>query len=296
MEGEDAPGNEKDPGNFNNKTPWQRLKVDLAGCFMNYVAGFLLLLFVGFTWGVAVPGDPNPPATVGALMPGYPMEKAGFQLGDKILKVNGQEISGFKDINKIISPLKDGENANMIVKRGDETLTFNVKVQYNKELGRSMLGFSPMPKGFNFQFVKAPAKDVFLNSLDMTARLTYMPVYIVQLITSKQMTAKQVGKGTAGPIGISQMLFEVSKKGIPSLLQMCAILSILIGAFNLLPIPALDGARAVFIVIEWIRKKRIDPAKEGMIHQVGFAVLMVLIVAVTYNDVLRLIRGESLFK
>ena len=106
-------------------------------------------------------------------------------------------------------------------------------------------------------------------------------------------------KGTSpqftGPVGIAQLTGEVAKSGVSSLLEFAALISISLGIFNLFPFPGLDGGRLVFVVLEWVRRgKRISPKKEGLVHLVGFAMLITLILVITYFDVLRLIQGGNL--
>lgn len=295
MEGEDDPGDLDDPGNFNNKSVWDRFKVIVAGCVMNYIAGITLLLLVGFIWGIAIP---NPPAVVGQIITGrgFPMENSGIEKGDKIVQVNGTKIEDFDQLSSIITPMKEGEEVNLQVERKGKIIPFTLKVKYDKEYKKGMLGFAPVQGLLGFKFIPQPPGVIITQTIEKTAILTFMPVIIVQKLMSKEMTAQQVKEGTAGPIGIGQLLFSISKQGLPSLLYMCAILSILIGAFNLIPFPALDGARAFFLGIEWIRKKPLDPGKEGFVHQLGFIVLIILVLIVSYNDVIRLIKGTSFFK
>lgn len=295
MEGEDEPGNLEDPANFNNKTIWERAKVIAAGCTMNYITGITLLLIVGFIWGVATSVVP---AKIQTLSPGYPMEQAGLMQGDKIIAINGVNIDNFEQLREIVAEKKEGEIVSLVIQRENSPVfTVQVPVKYNEEYKRGMLGFSPPANELlGFQFIKVPAKDVVGYTLEKTVILTISPAIIVQKLMSKQMTPKEISKGSAGPLGISQMLFEVSKMGIAPILYMCALLSILIGAFNLIPFPALDGSRLFFLALEKIRKKPLDPDREGLIHQMGFIVLIILVLFVTYNDILRMIRSESFFK
>ncbi len=98
-----------------------------------------------------------------------------------------------------------------------------------------------------------------------------------------------------GPVGIAQITGEVAKAGLSPLLEFAAFLSINLAIINLFPLPALDGGRIVFVLLEWIRRgKRISPKTEGLIHAIGFALLMAAILAITYQDIVRIISGESL--
>jgi regulator of sigma E protease len=99
----------------------------------------------------------------------------------------------------------------------------------------------------------------------------------------------------AGPVGIAQLTGEVAKSGISPLLEFAAFLSINLALINIFPLPALDGGRIVFVLLEWARRgKRISPKTEGLIHAIGFALLMAVIAAITYQDIMRIISGESL--
>ena len=99
----------------------------------------------------------------------------------------------------------------------------------------------------------------------------------------------------AGPVGIAQITGEVAKAGISPLLEFAAFFSINLGIINLFPIPALDGGRIVFVLLEWVRRgKRISPKTEGLVHFIGFAMLMAAILAITYQDITRIITGGSL--
>ncbi|GAH99822.1 unnamed protein product, partial [marine sediment metagenome] len=99
----------------------------------------------------------------------------------------------------------------------------------------------------------------------------------------------------AGPVGIAQMTGEVAKAGISPLLEFAAFLSINLAIINMFPLPALDGGRIVFVLLEWVRRgKRISPKTEGFIHAIGFALLIAAMLAVTYQDILRIMSGESL--
>ncbi len=99
----------------------------------------------------------------------------------------------------------------------------------------------------------------------------------------------------AGPVGIAQLTGEVIKAGISPLLEFAAFLSLNLAIINLFPLPALDGGRIAFVLLEWVRRgKRISPKTEGLVHLVGFALLMAAILAITYQDIIRIISGDSL--
>lgn len=295
MEGEDEPGDLDDPANFNKKTVWERAKVIVAGCVMNYITGVSILLLVGFVWGL---GFSVVPAEIDSIVPDYPLANAGLVQGDVIKAVDNEPIIDFVHLKEIISKKTEGELVSLLVERKDtEPFTVTVPVKFNEEYQEGMLGFSPPTnKMVGFRFYKAKPAEVLQYTAQKTFLLTISPIIIVQKLFTKEITPTQMKEGTAGPLGIGQMLFEISKMGIAAILYMCAILSILIGAFNLVPFPALDGSRLLFLGIEAVRSSPIDPDKEGFIHQVGFIVLMILVVIVTWNDIIRIISGRGFFR
>jgi regulator of sigma E protease len=301
MEGEDEPGNNDDPGNFNSKTIWARAKVIVAGCVMNYITGITLLLFIGFVWGI---GMGIIPAKVASLKDGYPLQKAGVQVGDQILKVDDKPIADFEELQAMIKAKKAGDTAKLEIKRGENPpFVVTVDVKYDEEMKTVLLGFSPPAnKLAGFKFIPAPPLEIIKYTAGKTLLLTLSPAIVVHSIFSEKDPGKrsekikQVREGSAGPVGIGHMLFEVSKMGIPSILFMCSFFSILIGAFNLIPFPGLDGSRLVFLAIEWLRRKPVDPDKEGFVHQMGFIVLIILVLFVTWNDIMRLVNNQGFFR
>ena len=103
-------------------------------------------------------------------------------------------------------------------------------------------------------------------------------------------------EGSSGPVGIGQMFFEMYNKGFPALIFFIAIINVLIGVFNLIPFPALDGSKILTLGIAAIIGKDFDPEKENMVHTIGFIILLAAVVFFTYNDILRLVKGISFFK
>jgi len=149
---------------------------------------------------------------------------------------------------------------------------------------------------FDFYFKKATVGEAAMFSLSRTYDITVMPFYLIKAIAAKQVSGKEVVKSAGGPIMIGQLIFIIAQKGLPNLLYFIALLNGLIGFFNLMPFPALDGGRIVFLIIEGIRKKPIDQELEGKIHWAGLILLLCIVALVSFQDVMRLIHGTPIIK
>lgn len=319
MEGEDDKPceDQEDKGNFQNKTYWEKIKVIACGPLMNYAVAILLFLIVGFAFGI---GEMYLKPKVGKVLENTPAQAIGLQTGDLIVSIDSVPVmDGMALIEKIHASC--GQELTIKVKRGEDFFTRKVtpvpmtkqgayvakptdgattadnpdliKTADGKLIG--VIGFQPDTKAMDMRFNKAAPGTIFIDTLDKTLKFSASPFLAVAFIVQGKMKAKDVAEGSAGPVGIGQMFFEMYKKGFPSLLYFIAMINILIGVFNLIPFPALDGARIAVIAFTGITKKAVDPNKEGMVHWVGFCILIVIVIFFTYNDIMRLIKGISFF-
>lgn len=274
LEGED--GESDDEGALCNKKPWQKFAVLFAGGFMNFVLGFLIFVFI--TANSSITSN-----IIDTTLDGYSMQAVGFMPGDKIvaMEANGktQKIRSYNDIT--LFNIKHGEiNANITVERNGEKITKYVEVKASED-GRKIFGFSPkiLPNTF---------KNVIVASLDRS-------VFVVKLVFLSLLwliTGKAKLSEVSGPVGIvSEINTTVSQGsfvGFLSTLSLAGLISINLGVMNLLPLPALDGGRIVFVIIEKIIGHKISADKEGFVHFIGFALLMALMIFVTFSDILKL--------
>lgn len=296
MEGEDDPeGNPEDPGSFQNKSVMAQIVVLGGGCFMNYVSALVVLLLLGFVRGIP---DLVPPSIVESVQQDSPAARAGIAKGDRIVAVNSTTVENFRDLLREVRP-RGGEEITVTVDRGGQSLSFKLtpKLEENpathEKVGR--MGVIP-PKQSTLSWKPASgAGEVFEMAGGWLVRITVLPFEIVARLTRSEVTLKEVGEGTGGPLLIGQMLFELYHQGIWALLFFWAIICTSVGSFNLLPIPALDGARILFVSIGALRGRPLDPRKEGMVHMVGLAVLLVVMFAFSVQDVLRMVRGVKFF-
>lgn len=199
-----------------------------------------------------------------------PAYKAGIRDGDKILKINNIDIENYQQITDVVSNSK-GEKLNIVIERNSEILNFSVMPQKDLQIG------------FDTKIEKSIVTAIVSSFYKTIHYIKLMFNFIGMLITG-QVGSESVG----GPVMIISMIGEAAKLGIYPLLNLLAFMSVNLGFMNLLPIPALDGSKILFLLIEKIRGKRIPIEKEGFINLVGFVLLISMMIFVTYKDITRL--------
>lgn len=270
-----------DEDNFQAKSPLARLAIIAAGPLANFVVAFVLLFVVALGFGTQVLTP-----TIAALQPNMPAQRAGLQPGDTIVAIDGTQISdGAQLVDEIHASA--GKPLKLTIRRADRifavTATPVERVVAGKRVG--LLGFSPkealVRAGFLEAFSGAGNSFWFFLSMQLgvLASLVTAPVHAVG--------------GLAGPVGIAAMSGQVQSLGWGPYFMLAAQISISLGIFNFMPIPALDGGRGAFIIAELLRGKPVDPEKEAFVHFAGFAALMMLMVFVTYHDIVRLVAGRG---
>lgn len=270
MEGEDE-GEEdaeldfSERGHFNGATLGGRILTIFAGPLFNFILAFVILFTL-----FAIRG--NQTTTIESIMNNSVAQKYGIQAGDKILSIGENKINSWKDIQTSLSKL-DKEETTVKVLRNNEEKEISLKFENKNE---KVLGVSSKLERNLLVSVKESFNTFFyfINSMFDILR---------QLFTGK------VGVGQlSGPIGVVGAISSAASNGLYSLLYITAFLSVNLGFINLLPIPALDGGRLVFLFIELILGRPISRSKEGLVHTIGFIFLMGLILFVSFKDVLRL--------
>ncbi len=258
---------------FNKKSVWQRMSVIFAGPFMNFFLAVLLLAVV-----FSFQGQPVPSAVsgVGDVIAGNPAQIAGIMAGDRIVAVDGQKIDSWDELVAFISARPEQEITVNIIRDNTE-LQFTLKTASNEE-GLGKIGIYPME-----EYVRVgPLKAIALGA-EWTVNIT---ITIMDFISKMIFGAAPPELG--GPVRVVAEIGKAAHLGFFTLLQMAAILSINLGLFNLFPIPALDGSRILFLAWEKLRGRPVDPVRENFIHLVGFGLLLLLMVIITYNDILQI--------
>ncbi|WP_349410531.1 RIP metalloprotease RseP [Pseudalkalibacillus sp. SCS-8] len=255
---------------FGSKSLWDRFLAIFAGPFMNFLLAFVLLTIYAVTQGI-----PVDQSKLGELDPKGAAYQAGLQEGDQVLSVDGEAVNTWRELVTVIQS-NPNEELQFTIQRDGETKNVMVKPEERKGQDGKAEGFIG---------VYMPTEVSFLGSLTYGVQKTgELTVAIIQAI-GQLVTGQIAFDNLSGPVGIYNYTDQVADEGVFVLFQWAAFLSINLGIFNLLPLPALDGGRLTFLAIEGIRGKPLDPQKEGLVHFIGFALLMLLMIVVTWNDI-----------
>ncbi|ASV65922.1 RIP metalloprotease RseP [Cytobacillus sp. FSL W7-1323] len=257
---------------FSSKTLGQRTMAIFAGPMMNFVLAFVIFVIIALLQGM-----PSNAPMLGELTEDGAAIDAGFKQGDIVHSVDGAEISSWQDVVEIIQKNPNNE-LEFQIDRGGEEMTIPVTPKSQEIEDGPTIGvigvYSPMEKN--------PLKSVVYG-----AEETLLWTKEIFVILGKLISGEFTIDALSGPVGIYVSVDTVAQSGIFYLMKWAGVLSINLGIMNLLPIPALDGGRLMFFAIEGVRGKPIDKQKEGMVHFVGFALLMLLMLVVTWNDIQR---------
>ncbi|MDO4833675.1 MAG: RIP metalloprotease RseP [Bacillota bacterium] len=267
MEGEDEDSDE--PGAFNNQPAWQRACVLAAGSFMNLLTCVILLIIIAFWVGTST-------TTIDKVAEGSPAQKAGITEGDKILRVDGQQINEWNDLIKTIG-FSEEDEAEITLDRNGREITLAAGLEYSKEADRKMIGITPVTE-------HDPGKAV-VGGVKNTGSMTVMMCRILKQLFTGEVSVKEL----SGPVGIVYATNQAAKSGLMYVVYLTALLSLNLAIINMLPLPALDGGRLLFLIIRLFTGKRVSDATEGKIHFIGICLLFALMIYVTFNDVLRFI-------
>jgi regulator of sigma E protease len=277
MYGENGEVDEAD--SFGTKPPWQRLVILVAGPFMNLLLA-LLLFFA--TFAIAFPDGST---VVTSVQPHSPALAAGLHRGDRILAVDTQPVSYRSQLQQAIDGHL-GHPVTLLVLRGKQKLTIRVTPRQNPGPGQGPVGI------LLAQQVMRRYSPVTAAQKSLQAMRDFASGTLQMLVSIPREGTSQV----SGPIGIAdtttRTVSATPHNGIAPLLLLVAVLSGSLGLLNLLPIPALDGGRVLFVLISWIRRRNVDPEVEGLVHLVGMTVLLLLIILISYQDVVRWVGGS----
>jgi regulator of sigma E protease len=279
MAGEEDPKVER---SLASKSVGQRLIVLSAGSFMNFILPFLLLATAYMIPHDIVVGD----VIVAEVAVSSPAETAGIQAGDIILEINGKTISNTADVSRYIQ-LSLGNEMTILLQHSDGTTEeVTVVPRWKPPEGQGSVGFAIKTENAIVESRSDNPWVAFKNgSTEAYETLILFKNGILSLFIGTSSAAELVG-----PVGIAEITGEVAQAGISPLLEWTAFFSLNLAIINLLPLPALDGGRIVFVLLEWIRGgKKVSPETEGKIHFIGFALLIMLMVAVTFQDIGRII-------
>ena len=259
---------------FNSKPAYQRFIVLFAGVVMNFLTAFLIIFSIAQMNGRM---EYEEKAIIGALVKGGANEQI-LKVDDKILELDGKKITLWSDIPEVTKEALDKKELSAIIERDGKEEKLVLKLTKDEENNRVVLGISPKSKKTNLSFTESLifAKNSFVSILKDTVGGLFT-------LFSGKADLKEI----SGPVGILKVVGEVSKFGWTSIASLAVILSINIGVLNLLPIPALDGGRIIFVLLELFRIK-VNKKWEENLHKFGMVVLLFFIVMISVNDVWKL--------
>ncbi len=273
-------------GSLASKGIGTRLLVLSAGSLMNFLLAILL-----FSIAFMVPHDVvSGQVTVEEVAAGSPAARAGIESGDVILSINGKPVKNIGELQRY-TQLNLGNEVTLLIKHSDST-TEDIRLipRWKPPEGQGAMGV--LVNISNPTIISQ--REPFWRAIPMGV-IKSIETFILFKNGILSMIVGTVPAVVAGPVGLAQITGEVAQAGFSPLLEFAAFLSINLALINIFPLPALDGGRIVFVLLEWVRRgKRVPHRIEGMIHLIGFALLMAAILLITYRDVLRIISGESL--
>lgn len=258
---------------FAAKSIGQRAMQLFAGPMMNFILATIIFVILGVIQGV-----PVKQAIIGETIDNSPAEEAGIQQGDEIVEIDGTPIKTWKKFTEIVQENPEQE-LTVTIKRDDDFIPLTVTPR--KEVPEHGEPFGQM--GVQVALEKSIYKTI-VSGFQQTFEISKLIIESIVLLITGQYSIDMLG----GPVMIYDVTDEAVQTGIETFLMWTAMLSVNLGVINLVPLPALDGGRLLFVGIEAIRGKPVDPQKEGLVHFIGFALLMLLMIVVTWNDIQRL--------
>lgn len=275
-------GTLKKSGAFPDAPVWSRIATVVAGPIFNFILAFLFSAIIVGSIGTDV-------AVIGKVGEDSAAEEAGLMAGDEIVKLNGHKIHLFREIS-LEAMLNEGEAVDIVYKRDGELSSTTLYPKYSQEDGRYYYGIAAQAGYTKF----GPAGVMQYSAYEVKYWIDTTVKSLGMLLTGKAGV-----QDLSGPVGMANVvdnIYTESKQDGAyyvwlNMLSFAILLSANLGVLNLIPFPALDGGRLLFLIIEAIRRKPIPAEKEGIFHFVGFALLMLLMVVVMYNDIARLVTG-----
>lgn len=260
-----------------NKKIWERCLILIAGVVMNFLTGIVILFISALIWGAN-----EQTSIVGQAPEGYPVADAGIDIGDRILSINGKKTGTWDKITLVLNLKNKSDEYIFKVKKKDGSIKEYsiIPVKTSDEEGNETVVFGIGQETERKRGIGVALKYAFVKTGSI---LSSMVMIIGSLITGNLSLG-----ALSGPIGVYSIVGEAAKTSVESVLYLMAYLSLNLGFINILPFPAFDGGRVLFLIIEAIRKKKMDPKIENAINTVGFILLMLLMLVISVKDIINL--------
>lgn len=259
-----------------SKSCFQRFLIMFFGPFNNFIFAVLILFFIALIWG-GTTMDP----IISSVTKNYPAYKAGIRAGDEVISINNHKVKTSDDMSLYLAIANTSKGSKIkVINKDGNVKTYNVKPKR-------------IVKGDNEGYVygigmKQKKTHGFLNAFKYTYKKTCSIFKQMAITVGCLFTGGVKISQLSGPVGIYSIVGQQSRAGIANILYLVAFLSINVGFINLIPLPAFDGGHILFIIIEKIKGSPVNPNTENMIHTIGLFLLMLLMVFVTFNDILKL--------
>ncbi len=285
-------------GSLATIAPWRRIIVMAAGPFMNILTAvviYAILLMAG------VPQFVGDQATLPVQIVGVgaesPAALAGLQANDILISIAGQEVTGIDAVSAAIQT-NAGQEVDVVVRRGEEDVIVSMRPRLPEEIpagqGSAGIQITPYVSAENVELVKYGPIEALIGGMKQTWMMIVLMIEglttMLRGLISPNVPAPEGGVG--GLVAIGRIAAEIAEQGWRDLLSLTAFLSINLAILNMLPIPALDGGRIIFALVEMATRRRIPPEKEALVHFAGFAVLITLMVIVTFVDISNWVAGK----
>lgn len=280
-----------EPDSFAAKPMWQRFSVLVAGVVMNFVLA-AVIFSIGYMIGM--PGSVNgqtpdyahvedASVQIVSVVPGSPADQAELPAGSTLVSVDGREMESAERAREYIGQSgEDGVRLQVLTADGEERQFALTPAELEQVDGKGV-GIALVKTGI----VSFPPHMAVVQGVSTTGTLTWEVTKAFGRVVRNLVVGDDIGVDLSGPVGIAVMTGEAADMGFVYLMQFTAILSINLAVINILPFPALDGGRVVFLAIEAVRGKPADEKLEALVHNSGFALLMLLVILVTYRDLVR---------
>lgn len=260
-----------------SKKAWQRFLVMFFGAGNNFILAFLVLFISALIWGAPIM-DP----VITKVTENYPMYNAGIEANDKILEINNHKTTSMDDVKLYLTLANGKGDISFKIKKQDGSVK-DVKITPKEE---EINGEKAYRVGLEFE---NKTETGFIASIKYAFRKMGALFKQMVIVLKNLFTGGLSLSNLSGPVGIYTIVGETRESGFASILQLVALLSLNVGFINLLPFPAFDGGRILFLVIEKIKGTPVKAETENLIHTVGFILLMLLMLYITFNDILRLL-------
>lgn len=278
MEGEDEES--EDERAFNRQKVWKRFIIVAAGATMNLILGLIIVaVMLSNTEYIGT-------NTIHSFYENAVSEQNGLRVGDKFLKIDGHRLYSDMDLSFLLSRSEDGKYDIVVERDGEKVELDGLQFETHKVEGITVI---------TYDFIVVGEEPGFFNVLKNTFTQSASIVRLVRLSLFDLVTGRYGLSDLSGPVGTINIIVDATEDATTegdweTVLMIMALITINIGVFNLLPLPALDGGRLMFMIIEMIRRKPIKPKYEGIVHGIGLALLLILMVVVTFSDIMKLVK------